>query len=102
MQLSLFSDSELLGQSEAYELAKLYTASQIKECTGNQLLIAAQLEQGNKKEAYKLFDESFRCFGFGGGEYRFCASYQGSAGKIHIKGHGTIEVTSRELFKLIL
>jgi hypothetical protein len=100
-QLELFSDDEFSDEETQIKLkAKMYAANSIFKCSGGRGEIRRCLEIGDKNGAFKAFNECFTNFGFGHQEYSFGAY----GGKGTIKAHGNFEfdVTSKELFNVLL
>lgn len=106
IQLSLFSEEEFLeGEALEQQKAKVYVAKNIYRCSGLRGFIKRYLKNGDKIQAFKVFDDAFKNYGFSEvGGYAFC-SYIGSSGEIRYFYQGEekiMNVTSKELFNILL
>lgn len=101
VQLELFSTDEFEDEeTKVKNKAKKYTASSIFRSSGHRKSVRLKLEEGDFKSALKEFDECFRNYGFGHGEYSF--GFYGGKGKIKVKDKFEFNVTSKELFDVLL
>ncbi|RKJ27627.1 hypothetical protein D7X33_42790 [Butyricicoccus sp. 1XD8-22] len=105
MQLDLFTDEEILtGEDLERHKAKIYTAKSIYRSSGLRGRIKHYLSQQDKENAFKVFDEAFRTYGFGIPKgYTF--GYYGGTGQIRYYMNDLeweFEVDSKELFNILL
>lgn len=106
MQIELFSDDEVMsGEELEQQKAKVFTAKQIYRSSGLRGQIKYYLSLNDKDNAYKVFDQAFRTFGFGiPKSYGFSAFYRGE-GHINYYMDGVqkyISIDSKELFDVLL
>lgn len=104
-QISFFSIEEFLdGEDLAKYDAKLFVIKTILRSCSNRSLIKKSLQDGDRKSAFKWFENSFRTFGFGFVNSYSFSSYcnKGEIKYFYKEEAKTLSTNPKELFDLMI
>lgn len=100
-QLELFEEVEILSEADQAKLEAMeYVARNIYRSTGGRGAVDRCMATGYTLGAFKAFDEDFHAFGFNDTKYCF-ARFNGK-GWITKKGGYEFDVTSKQLFDVLV